>query len=216
MTDPSDLKRALQLVADVERPPAEPSADLARVQAAARSRTRHRVRFGLAGLAVVSVLGVGAGLVLSGGPTPPDVTASGDTGPGSATGVRLVAATFDATPYTFDLTPQGWSVQGQNAFGVTIAPDDGSTSSSPDDFRGKLVIMFDANRPGGRAVESDGRTFWVSGDSGYTTIATRTRGDEPAGVVRIQYPDGTGWDETSMLAFLGSVHVGDGAELGHG
>jgi hypothetical protein len=27
---------------------------------------------------------------------------------------------------------------------VTIVPDDGSTSSSPDDFEGKLVIMFDA------------------------------------------------------------------------
>ncbi len=47
-------------------------------------------------------------------------------------------------------------------------------------------------------------------------MATRTRGDEPTGVVRIQYPRDAGWDEDSMLAFLASVHVGDSARLGVG
>lgn len=224
MSDSYDLKRALKLVADVERAPSEPFDDLARVQAAARSRTRRRVRLGLGALAVTSVMGVGAGLIVSGDPTPPDAPATGDTSPGatsgstivSTTGVQLVAETFDAAPYTFDLTPQGWSVQGQNAFGVTIAPDDGSTSDHPDDFEGKLVIMFEANPPGGRAVDVDGRQFWITGDSGYTTISTRTLAGEPAGAVRIQYPDNAGWDEESMLAFTASVHVGDGAKHGQG
>lgn len=224
MTDAHDLKHALQLVADIERAPAEPYDDLARVQAAARSRTRRRVRLGLGALAVTSVMGVGAGLIVSGEPTPPGASASLDSSPGtpadsrtvSTAGVELVAETFDATPYTFDLTPQGWSVQGQNAFGVTIAPDDGSVSDHPDDFEGKLVIMFEANPPGGRSVELDGRQFWITGDSGYTTISTRTIGGEPAGAVRIQYPDDTGWDEDTMLAFTASVHVSDGARHGQG
>ena len=127
-----------------------------------------------------------------------------------------MAATFDAAPYTFDLTPKGWAVQGQDEFGVTIAPTDGSVSDSPYDFEGKLVIMFDPRPPGGRAVDLDGRRFWITGDSGYTTISTRTLPGEPDGAVRIQYPDDTGWTEDTMLAFTASVHVGEGAEHGLG
>ncbi len=78
------------------------------------------------------------------------------------------------------------------------------------------IILFDGNRPSGRQLEHEGRLFWVSGDSGYTALATRTRDDEPAGVVRIQYPDGAGWDLDSMVAFLASVHVGPGARQGLG
>lgn len=59
--------------------------------------------------------------------------------------ITLVAMPLDAAPYTFDLTPQGWSVQAQKPTAVTIAPDDDSTSSDPDDFEGKLVITFDDN-----------------------------------------------------------------------
>ncbi|MFC6343613.1 hypothetical protein ACFP8W_16625, partial [Nocardioides hankookensis] len=134
----------------------------------------------------------------------------------ASSGVELVAKTFDATPYTFDLTPKGWSVQAQQPTAVTIVPDDGSTSDDPNVFVGKLVILFDANPPSGRAVDQDGRRFWVSGDSGYTTLATRSAPGEPAGVVRIQYPKGAGWDEASMVDFLGSVHVGPGARHGLG
>jgi hypothetical protein len=219
MNDQYDVKRVLQVIAETDRPATSPAADLARAQEA--GRTRNRFRLGLAGLAVASVVGVGTVLVATDDPATPDVTASDPTAPGSVAsgsgrGVRLVAATFDATPYTFDLTPQGWSVQGQNAFHVTIAPDDGSTSDLHDDFEGKLVIMFDANPPGGRAVDVDGRRFWITGDSGYTTISTRTTTGEPAGAVRIQYPDDAGWDEDTMLAFTASVHVGDGARHGLG
>lgn len=205
-----DLKHALRVAAVSDRPETDPLADLERARTAASARTRRRVRTGLAGLATVAVIGVGTGVVLSDSPsTPPATQATGQ--------VQLVAKTFDAAPYTFDLTPTGWSVQGQRPQAVTIAPDDGSTSSHPDDFRGKLVIMFDANEPDGRAVEHDGRTFWIrDSDSEYTTIATRTRAGEPAGVVRIQYPTGAGWDEQSMLAFLASVHVGDTAQHGLG
>jgi hypothetical protein len=203
-----DLKRALQTVADAERPEADPGADLARARAAAGVRSRRRFRLGLTGVTAVAVLAIGATAVVDPEPDRAGVTAS--------SGVELVAEPFAAAPYTFDLTPAGWSVQAQRPTAVTIAPDDGSTSSNPDDFRGKLVILFDTNRPTGQALEHDGRAFWVSGDSGYTVLATRTRGAEPAGVVRIQYPDGAGWDRESMVAFLASVHVGPGARHGLG
>lgn len=219
MTD-HDLKQALHLAAMTSRPAPDPAADLARARAAGTARSRRRVRAGLSGLAAVTVLGVGTAAVLSGPGTTDQPSAGPSSIPKPSTkapgGVQLVAATFDATPYTFDLTPQGWSVQGQNEFGVTIAPDDGSTSDIPDDFTGKLVIMFDARPPGGRAVDLDGRRFWITGDSGYTTISTRTLAGEPDGAVRIQYPDDAGWTEDTMLAFTASVHVGDGARHGQG
>jgi len=201
-----DLRRALASVADAERPDADPAADLDRARGAARRRTRRRFRAGLGGLAAATVLAVGVTVVMDDDPPPPVATA----------GVELVAEPFAATPYTFDLTPRGWSVQAQQPTAVTIAPDDGSTSEEPDDFRGKLVILFDANPPDGRIVDQDGRRFWVSGDSGYTTLATRTTPGEPSGVVRIQYPKGAGWDEASMVDFLASVHVGPGARHGLG
>jgi hypothetical protein len=226
MSPTHDLKRALQTAAESDRPAVDPADDLARAVSAARARTRRRFRVGLAGVASVAVLGVGAAVVLDREQTDPGVSAPGTGTPDAVPGVELVSETFEATPYTFDLTPRGWSVQGQRPNGVTIAPDDGSTSDDPDVFVGKLVIMFDANPPDGRVVDHDGRRFWVSGESGrttlaerqsgYTTLATRTRGDEPDGVVRIQYPNGAGWDEASMVAFLASVHVGPSAQHGFG
>jgi hypothetical protein len=211
MSPTHDLKSALQSAAETERPEIDPADDLVRAVAAARARTRRRVRAGLAGVASAAVLTVGAVAVLDREPADPGVAT-----PRTAAGVELVSQTFEATPYTFDLTPTGWSVQAQNPYAVTIVPDDGSTSSDPDVFVGKLVIMFDANRPTGRTLDHDGRRYWVTGDSGYTTLATRTRPGEPEGVVRIQYPTGTGWDEPSMVAFLASVHVGQGARRGQG
>ena len=211
MSPTHDLKRVLQSAAETDRPGVDPADDLTRAVAAARARTRRRFRVGLAGVASAAVITVGAVAVLDREPADPGVAA-----PGTTTGVELVSETFEATPYTFDLTPQGWAVQGQRPSTVTIAPTDGSVSDHPDDFVGKLVIMFDANRPTGRVLDHDGRRFWVTGDRGYTTLATRTVDGEPAGVVRIQYPTGTGWDESSMVAFLASVHVGPGARHGMG
>ena len=98
---------------------------------------------------------------------------------------------------------------------MTIAPV-GFPDQEPLSFVGKLVILFDGNPLSGEQVERDGRTFWVHGDSGYTTIATPTRPGEPTGNVLIQFPDDTGWTRDTMLAFLGGVHVGPGAQQGVG
>jgi hypothetical protein len=213
MTNTSDLKRALQSVADSDRPATDPLEDLTRARAARTVRTRRRFRLGLAGVTVAAVVGITAGSVLSAQDSPG--SPSGDVAASSAA-VRLVSAEFDASPYTFDLTPVGWSVQGENPFAVTIAPDDGSASTSPDDFVGKLVILFDTNEPTGKPTVFEGRTIWVQQSDDYVTMATRARTDEPAGIVRIQYPRKAGWDVPSMQAFLASVHVGAGAQHGQG
>lgn len=214
MSDP-DLKRLLGVAVSTDRPARDPEidvmADLTRARTAARDRRARRLRMGTSALALGAMAAVGLTQV-AGQPDRP----GGSTSASADGRVHLVAATFDADPYTFDLTPKGWHVQAQSPFGVTIAPDDGTTSEDPDDFAGKLVILFDANPPDGRYVVDEGRGFWVSRDSGYTTIATRARAGEPAGVVRVQYPDDSGWTRPTMLRFLGSVHVGAGARHGQG
>ncbi len=194
-------------------------ADLARGRIALSRTRRRRGAVGLVGLAAASVVGVGATRVLDDTASPrPEADRSvavDDVSP-DTTGVQLLASPLSAGPYTFATTPEGWSVQGARPQAVTIAPDDGSVSDHPDDFRGKLVIMLDTNRPAGDEVTVDGRTFWLTGDSGYQRVSTRTLPGEPEGVVMVQYPESSGWSVDTMLEFLGSVQVGDGAVPGVG
>ncbi|NEE04751.1 hypothetical protein [Phytoactinopolyspora halotolerans] len=208
MTPLPDLKHALDVAAGDEPRPSDPSADLDRAQAAVRARSRRRFRLGVSTLATAALVGAASVVVLDGSPTSPPSAAAAE--------VQLVDQQFDAEPYTFDLTPEGWSVQAQMPSAVTIAPDDGSTSDEPHDFQGKLVILFDSNPLTGREVEHDGRRFWVTENPGHTIISTRTVDGEPTGVVRIQYPHDAGWEESSMIEFLASVHVGPGAQHGLG
>ena len=77
-------------------------------------------------------------------------------------------------------------------------------------------LLRTARLGNGEPVEIDGRSFRISESQDYTTIATRTRPDEPAGIVRIQYPSDTGWTRETMLEFLAGVHVGSGAQQGLG
>jgi hypothetical protein len=135
--------------------------------------------------------------------------------PATASGVLLLDQPMQAGPYSFDTTPDGWEVQGASAFAVTIAPV-GAPDQDPNSFLGKLVILFDQNPPSGEQEAREGRTFWIRGDSGHTTISTRTRPGEPTGVVSIQFPDDAGWSRDSMLEFLAGVHVGEGAQPGLG
>jgi hypothetical protein len=99
---------------------------------------------------------------------------------------------------------------------VTIVPDDDWTSKDPSVFTGKLVIPFDRNSLSGRKVVHAGRSIWITANSDYTTMSTATRGGEPVGVVRIQYPENSGWSKDAMIDFLASIHVGPGARPGQG
>ena len=119
-----------------------------------------------------------------------------------APGVQLLSQPFEAGPYTFAATPEGWYVQGAYPQGVTIAPEGVDLNPSPYSFEGKLVIMLDGHQPFGEPVTFAGREFWVRGDSGYTTIETLTRTGEPEGKLSVQYPDDSGWTQDTMLEFL--------------
>ena len=190
--------------------PVQADADLARGHRALARTRRRRGALGLLGLAVAGVAGVGVARYVG-----PDEGPSRAVERQHAPGIRLLAQPLEAGPYTFDATPEGWEVQGVTPQAVTIAPV-GFPDQEPLSFVGKLVILFDGNRPSGDRVDLDGRTFWVREGEGYTTIATRTRAGEPEGVVSIQYPSGTGWTRETMLAFLAGVHLGAGAQQGVG
>ncbi|HEX3929459.1 MAG TPA: hypothetical protein VHW64_02055 [Nocardioides sp.] len=217
MDDPTRVKRAFERALPDATAPSDPQADLARARDAVRARTRRRVKTGLGALAVVLVAGVGVAGALD--RATPDQTAGQDpaghstanTATDRDTPITLLATRFHARPYSFGLTPKGWSVQARTPYLVTIVPDGGSTSPDPDVFIGKLVITFDHNRLGGRRVRGGHRWVAYHVDAGYTTMSMRTTSGEPAGVVRIQYPDDAGWDHSTMERFLLSIHVGPGA-----
>jgi hypothetical protein len=202
------MKRILKAALADEAPMPAVGADLERARAGLVARRRHRLRAAIAAGALM-IVAVGGGVA---------VVSQRDDAPGHhhVDNIVLVSMPLYAAPYTFDLTPRGWSVQQQRPTGVTIAPDNGSTSRSPYDFRGKLMIFFDRNPLTGERLEYAGRQIWMVGDSGYTTMAMATSAGEPTGVVRIQYPDGVGWSRTQMLRFLTSIHVGPGARPGAG
>lgn len=213
MTRLTDL---LDLAAGPDDPgPAHATEDLRRGHRALRAGRARLLSTAAAG---VTVAGLAAYAVTS-GPADPGQrrderpTASASSSPGQ--GIRLVSQPLEAGPYTFGSTPEGWHVQDVNPFGVVIVPETG-VSSDPDDFAGKLVVMFDRNPVSGEQVTYQGRDFWVRGDAGYTTILTRTRGDEPPGVVSVQFPDDAGWTHDLMLEFLSTVHVNDTARPGLG
>lgn len=209
-----DLHRFLTLAAGPgESPASEPTGDLPRARQALRLRRRRRFRWAVSGLSSVAVVAV-----LVAGALGDDAPA----GPGqrhSVTGdrVALVAGPLEVAPYVFDRVPEGWEVQGQSPSALTIAPSDGSVSEEPNDFVGKLVVMFDRQGLYGDPVEHDGRTFHVAaGGDGYTTVSVRTTAGEPAGVVRVQYPDDAGWEVAQMLDFLAGVTVTGQARPGVG
>jgi hypothetical protein len=207
MDDPARIKRALGQVLPDSTPVTDPYDDLARARSALRARSRRRLRLGLGALALVVVAGGGVAAAL-------ERTAEPDgSAPAVASArIHLVAMRLDAKPYSFDLTPNGWSVQAQNAYFVTIVPDDGSAPADPDVFIGKLVITYDHEPFRGRLAAGGARPVRIGTGSGYTTLSMRTAAGEPAGVVRIQYPDHAGWDRSAMVRFVRSVHVGAGAK----
>jgi len=211
MTELRDLLDRATAVDDVSHPVAS---DLLRGRAALTRQRRRRSLGGAAALTVVALAGAGlAGVTHDSGDQGP--ARPGTHGSADGTQIRLVAANLDAGVYTIGKVPEGWAVQDENAFRVTIAPTDGSVSDEPDDFAGKLVVMYDQNPLSGKRVAYADRIFYLRGDSGYTTIAVETRTGEPQGEVVVQYPDST-WSRELMLEFADAIGVGDAAQPGLG
>ncbi len=194
--------------------PSTSEADLTRGHRALARTRRRRGAAGLLGVAAAGVVGVGIARFTD--PGDEGVAADDTSAHGGSTGITFLAQPFEAGPYTFDQTPEGWEVQGANAYAVTIAPV-GFPDQEPLSFAGKLVILFDGNRPSGAPVELHGRTFWIGGSDGYIDASPPAPSrNEPRGVVSIQYPNDAGWTRDTMLAFLAGVHVGPDAQPGLG
>lgn len=128
-------------------------------------------------------------------------------------GVDLVA--FKAGPVPKPLSPSeipaGWAVGG-NEYALVVSPP-GSTTS-PDDFRGKLVVYLDAGIPN-ESLPKDERVA-VGDRTGYAIP------DDPSSLqvwvpqddgtsLRAQAPLDLGWDAATLGRFLGGVTVGDDA-----
>jgi len=211
----NDLNTLLDRAAGPAVVPFDPYADLTRAQRALSRTRRRRSAMGLLGIAAAGVASVGV-VRYTGPDDGPSQAVERYGANGRQAGISFLSQPFVAGPYTFDETPAGWEVQGSYPEGVTIAPV-GFPDQQRFSFVGKLVIMFDGNPlGGGDEVDIDGRAFMVSESDDYTTISTRTAAGEPEGVVRIQYPSGTGWTRDTMLEFLSGVHVGPDAQQGLG
>jgi hypothetical protein len=214
MTDLHDL---LRRASEVDAQPVPVTDDLARAHSALRRRRTWRA--GAASLAVVAVVGAGVGLsslVDGAGPDGTRIAAQPSSGPASVDvrDIELVASDLEVGPYVLGKIPDGWEVQAEDP--VVIAPTDGSVTPDPNDFRGKLVVLYELNPigPGDTVIWGD-KSFKMRGDSGYRAIVRRTGGDEPAGIVVVQYPEDA-WTQDLMLEFAAAVKVTDKATAGVG
>ena len=123
-------------------------ADLERGRVAlARRRRRRTIGLGIAGITAVVVA---AAAIVAGnlGGTPDETRSSAAprtgghaSAPAQGSSVRLVAYHGDQLEgFIVDRVPEGWFLQGSNAFRLTVAPQGDTTS--PDDFEGELVVML--------------------------------------------------------------------------
>lgn len=208
----NDLSDLLDRAAGPADPARDTRPDLLRGQRALARTRRRRTALGAAGVAAVGVVGLAAtGLGPAGRGAAPVASDPPTVAPTlEPTLEPTVAPTVDATPTTapptvaptpsatgsaprtgiVTTTPRGWEVRHDDP-STTVMARPGDTSSA-DDFRGKLVLMFTSNPPSGeRRVLGTGREVWVdeSSGSGYSTVSVRTRApEEPRGVLVMQFP----------------------------
>jgi hypothetical protein len=197
----NDLNALLDRAAGPSAVSFDPAADLARGRAALSRTRRRRGALGLAGVAALGVVGVGLDRTGSRGDVVRDPVASAPT--------ATTPPPVTAGPYTVPALPDGWEVQGSRPQVETIAPV-GVADQEPLSFPGKLVLGYDRNRPSGEKVQRDGRTFWVNANGDTTIVSTRTRAEEPAGELTLQFPT-SAFTTDEMVTFLAGVEVGPGA-----
>jgi len=129
----SEIKQLLDRTArsvEVTPSPETVDADVRRGRAALGRRRRGRViRLSIVGTVAAALVG---SII---------VAPNQGFGPDRATPVRLVAYHGEQLEgFIVDRVPEGWYLQGSNAFRLTIAPQGDITS--PDSFLGKLVVML--------------------------------------------------------------------------
>jgi hypothetical protein len=208
-------------------PPAETvEADLRRGRAALARRRRGRATwFSVAGTVAAAAL-VGTTIVAGNLGGTDDTTgapgsrigANQGSGPHRGTPVRLVAYQGEQLDgFIVDQVPEGWYLQGSNAFSLTIAPQGDTTS--PDGFVGKLVVMLLSSSV--KQELPEGEPVKVGEYDGVVTHTpeadTLTYKDNAGHFVQIQaWRDALGWTNEQLASFAEGVQVTSHAQPGVG
>ena len=217
----SDIEELLDRTArSVEvKPSAETiEADLRRGRdALARRRRGRAVWLSVAGTVAVGIL---ATTIVAGRLGTPNSTIGATRSPAPAhiTPIRLVAYHGPQLEgFVVDQVPEGWYLQGSNAFRLTIAPQGDTTSA--DAFIGKLVVMLLSSSapqelPKGEPVE-------VGAFDGVVTHSdeadTLTYEDDTGHFVQIQaWRAALRWTNEQLAGFAEGVQVTSDAQAGVG
>lgn len=200
------------------------AADLARGRRALLHRRWTRTGLAVAGVAAVGAAAVAVPAALGNGEHQVRVVGPAVGGVASVAdapnpGVDLVD--FDTTaplkPISPAVIPAGWTVGG-NEYALVISPPGDTTS--PDDFRGKLVVYVDANDvaneplPTKLEVAVGDRTGYAIRDDASALQVWVPQADGTS--LRAQAPPSLRWDEATLGRFLGAVTVSDAAVAGVG
>jgi hypothetical protein len=133
------------------------------------------------------------------------------------TPVRLVAYHGDQPEgFTVAQVPEGWFLQGTNAFSLTVAPKGDTTS--PDAFEGKLVVMLLSSSAPQRLPEGD--PVSVGGQDGVVAHGPAdvlTYKDDAGHFVQVQaWRSALHWTNDQLVSFAEGVQVTADAQPGVG
>lgn len=211
----TDLRDVLDSVAGDA---ASPTPDLVAddVRRGRRALVRQRYARGGAGLLLTGAAVVG-GIVLVpqlvDEPAQTQVAVPGAGGSEQPEAVALVPYDQGAQPISPGLIPDGWLVMGTE-YALVIAPS-GSTTS-PDDFRGKLVVMVSPDQtaaPGATSIDVAGAPGTVSVEQGTRILIFTPDGGRQ---VVVQAPAALGWDDATLARFAAGLTVSADAKAGRG
>ena len=226
----SDIKELLDRTAgSVEMTPSVETveADLRRGRAALARRRRARVtRLSVVGTVAAAAL-VGTTIVAgtlggtdetTGPASSPRSGVNQGSGPVHGTPIRLVAYDGDQLEgFIVSQVPDGWYLQGSNAFRLTVAPQGDTTS--PDSFVGKLVVMLLSSSVPQELPE--GEPVQVGEYDGVVTHQTEadtlTYEDNAGHFIQIQaWRAPLGWTNEQLARFAEGVRVTSQAQPGVG
>jgi hypothetical protein len=149
------------------------------------------------------------------GPLPSHAPTSRATDPSQ--GIRLVAYTGQQpSGYRVAYVPDGWEIQGANAFAMTIAPV-GFGDQQPDSFVGKLLVMLrsvdDTGTPAGIARPVGTGIGYLNHTEG---IVVLTYQDAAKHWIQLQVPPSLHWSDDDVAKFGAGVEITRDAVPGRG
>jgi hypothetical protein len=174
--------------------------------------TRRRVRRTVTGLGATAAAAVLAVAVIGAQPSPgPRHSPHPD-----APGLDLVAYTGTQLPgFTVAKVPEGFVLQGANAYSLDIALPGNHTSLN--DYRGKLVVMLQSKdataTPTGKQVEINGRPGTIST---FDPTAKQLYYSDGAHQIVVQSPSELGLSDAELVEFASGVTVTAEAVAGVG